>query len=62
MGRGRPGDRLHHTRRELFGLDLDDPDTRLSSWLQLRIGAGNAGRSKSWPAGRQSVTEAPGEE
>ncbi|MFD0149507.1 helix-turn-helix domain-containing protein [Streptomyces sp. NPDC055721] len=35
--------------RELFGLDLDDPDTCLSSSLQLRIGAGNAGRSKSWP-------------
>lgn len=25
--------------RELFGLDLDDPDDRLSCWLQLRIGA-----------------------
>ncbi|WP_418960214.1 PucR family transcriptional regulator [Streptomyces tritici] len=23
--------------RDLFGLDLDDPDTRLSCWLQLRI-------------------------
>ncbi|MBT2511414.1 helix-turn-helix domain-containing protein [Streptomyces sp. ISL-98] len=33
--------------RELFGLDLDDPDTRLSSWFQLRIGAGKAGRSQS---------------
>ncbi|MBT2442721.1 helix-turn-helix domain-containing protein [Streptomyces sp. ISL-36] len=26
--------------RELFGLDLDDPDDRLSCWLQLRIGVG----------------------
>ncbi|MEU8617672.1 helix-turn-helix domain-containing protein [Streptomyces sp. NPDC048623] len=25
--------------RELFGLDLDDPDDRLSCWVQLRIGA-----------------------
>lgn len=24
--------------RELFGLDLDDPDDRLSCWLQVRIG------------------------
>ncbi len=23
--------------RELFGLDLDDPDVRLSCWLQLRL-------------------------
>ncbi|MFB6516982.1 helix-turn-helix domain-containing protein [Streptomyces sp. NPDC056401] len=44
--------------RELFGLDLDDPDTRLSSWLQLRIGAGTSGRSPSWPAATRPVTEA----
>ncbi|MER5488252.1 helix-turn-helix domain-containing protein [Streptomyces sp. NPDC002812] len=48
--------------RELFGLDLDDPDTRLSSWLQLRIGAANSGRSASWPAATQPVTEARGGE
>ncbi|MET7619097.1 helix-turn-helix domain-containing protein [Streptomyces sp. NPDC005408] len=29
--------RLRRTR-ELFGLDLDDPDDRLSCWMQLRIG------------------------
>lgn len=28
--------------RELFGLDLDDPDDRLSCWLQLRIGTGRS--------------------
>ncbi|MER6999430.1 helix-turn-helix domain-containing protein [Streptomyces sp. NPDC000410] len=35
--------------RELFGLDLDDPDTRLSSWLQLRIAAGDTGSPQHRP-------------
>ncbi|MFG2987154.1 helix-turn-helix domain-containing protein [Streptomyces sp. NPDC048258] len=47
-GRRRQHQRYRLRRsRELFGLDPDDPDTRLSSWLQLRIGAANAGRSQS---------------
>ncbi|MFF8610503.1 helix-turn-helix domain-containing protein [Streptomyces sp. NPDC015346] len=33
--------------RETFGLDLDDPDTRLALWLQPRAGTGSRGRGRS---------------